>query len=138
MRILVPMVADLCHHGHLILLKNIKTKYNNCNIIIGLHTNESVKKYKRLPILNYVERYKVLEACKYVDEIIEFDCETIINSEYLIKYNLDLVIHAHHKHEDDKYKQLWVNIPNNFERFDYTEGISTTEILKRISERKIL
>ena len=31
-----------------------------------------------------------------------------------------------------KYKQLWENIPNNFERFDYSHGISTTDIINRI------
>lgn len=133
MRIFVPMVADLLHYGHVNLLKSIKNKYHDCLIIVGLHTNESVNKYKRSPILNYIERYTVLEACKYVDEIIDFDCELIINVEYLKKYAIDLVIHAHDISEDDKYKQLFINIPNNFERFDYTLGISTTEIINRIT-----
>jgi cytidyltransferase-like protein len=137
MNILVTMVGDLFHYGHINLLKNIKKKYHDSRIIIGLHTDISVSKYKRIPILTYVERYKIIESCKYVDTIIEFDSEITIDNNYLKNNRIDLVVHAHDNtpEENKKYKQLWENIPNNFERFDYTEGISTTEIINRILER---
>ena len=135
MRILVPMVGDLFHYGHVNLLKKIKEEYPNSIIVIGLHTNESVVKYKRNPILNYDERYRIIESCRYVDEIIEFDCEIIVNDSYLKKYNLDLLIHAHSKSEDEKYQQLFINIADKFVRFDYTNGISTTEIINRIKQK---
>ena len=134
MRILAPMVADLFHYGHVNLLERIKNKYPNSTMVIALHTDESVQKYKRKPILTYQERYKVLESCKYVDEIIEFDCDMTIDEIFLKKYDVDLLIHAHPKEEHEKYKQLWKNIPNNFERFDYSQGISTTDIINRILE----
>ena len=137
MRILIPMSGDLFHYGHVNLFKNIKKKYPDSKITIGLHTDNSVSKYKRIPILTYEERYKIIESCKYVDTIIEFDCEMIIDNNFLKKNRIDLVAHAHDNtpEENEKYKQLWENIPNNFERFDYTEGISTTEIINRILER---
>ena len=132
MRILVPMVADLFHWGHVNFLERIKNKYPNSTIIIGLHTDESVQKYKRKPILTFTERYKILKSCKYIDEIIKFDCEMTIDKNFLKKYDADLLVHAHPKEEHEKYKQLWENIPNNFERFDYSQGISTTDIINRI------
>ena len=98
-----------------------------------LITEDSVEKYKRKPILTYQERYKVLESCKYVEEIIEFDCDMTIDEIFLKKYDVDLLIHAHPKEEHEKYKRLWKNIPNNFERFDYSQGISTTDIINRIN-----
>ena len=126
------MVADLFHWGHVNFLERIKNKYPNSTIIIGLHTDESVQKYKRKPIMTFTERYKVLKSCKYVDKIVEFDCEMTIDKNFLKKTNIDLLVHAHPKEEHEKYKQLWENIPNNFERFDYSQGISTTEIINRI------
>lgn len=137
MNILVPLVGDLFHYGHVNLFKNIKTKYPDSNIIIGLHTDLSVSKYKRIPILTYNERYKIIESCKYVCTIIEFDSETTIDNNYLKKNRIDLVVHAHNNtpEENEKYKQLWKNIPNQFERFDYTKDISTTQIINRILKR---
>lgn len=134
MFILIPMVGDLFHYGHINLMKNVKKKYPNCKIIIGLHTNESVKKYKREPILNYNERYNIIESCKYVDRIISFDCDIIINYNYLIENNIDLIVHAHDDtlEENEKYKQLYINIPGKFDRFDYTKGISSTQIIDRV------
>ena len=128
------MVGDLFHYGHVNLLKNIKNKYTDSQIVIGLHSDESVKKYKREPILKYNERYAVIEACKYVNRIIEFDCEIIVDMAYLKNNEIDLVVHAHDLEEEEKYKQLFINIPNNFERFEYTSGISTTNIIDRIKK----
>ena len=54
------------------------------------------------------------------------------NKNFLKKTNIDLLVHAHPKEEHEKYKQLWENIPNNFERFDYSQGISTTDIINII------
>ena len=120
----------------LIFSNKIKNKYPNSTIVIGLHTDKSVEKYKRKPILTYQERYKVLESCKYVDEIIEFNYDMLIDRKFLKKYDADLLVHAHSKEEHKKYKQLWENIPDNFKRFDYSQGISTTEIINRILEIK--
>ena len=132
MRIIVPMVANLFHCGHVDFFEKIKNKYPNSTIVIGLHTDKSVEKYKRKSILTFTERYKVLESCKYVDEILKFDCDMLIDVKFLKKYNADLLVHAHSPKEHEKYKQLWKNIPDNFERFDYSQGISTTDIINRI------
>lgn len=126
------MVADLFHYGHITFLKNIKNKYK-CNIIVGLHTDEDVMKYKREPIMTYNERKIVLESCKYVDNVIE--CPLNINLEFLKLYNIDIMIHAHDIEEHEKYKFLWGKMGDKFIREDYTKGISTTDIIKRVIDR---
>ena len=79
------------------------------------------------------QQLKVVEACKYVDKVI---CAPLsINKELLEKYNIDYVVHAHDK-DDTSYDIYYKNVPKDkFIRLDYSKGISTTEIIKRISAR---
>ena len=45
-----------------------------------------------------------------------------------------MLCHAHDK-TDNSYDNLYKNIPNNkFIRVDYSKGISTTDIIKRIKD----
>ena len=104
MIVFIPMCGDLFHWGHVELLKKVKKKYKHSKILVGLHTDDSIKKYKRQPILSYDERYKVIESCRYVHKIISFTCDIIVNNDFLSKYNIDLVVHGHSIEEEDKYK----------------------------------
>ena len=52
--------------------------------------------------MNMNERIKVVEACRYVDQVIP-DAPLVITEEYLKKHNIDLVIHGHSEKENDKY-----------------------------------
>ena len=83
--------------------------------------------------MNMNERIKVVEACKYVDEVIP-DAPLVITEEYLKKHNINLVIHGHSEEENEKYNFMY-KIPYElgiFKRVGYTEGISTTEIIQRL------
>ena len=78
----------------------------------------------------------MLESCKYVDKVIKLD-KLEISKEIIDKYKIDYVIHAHNEEENEKYNSL--HFGNNYEmysnkliRLDYTKGISTTDIIKRI------
>ena len=130
MRILIPMSVDLFHYGHVTLLKKVKENNTNCISIIGLISDEQMINYKRKPILNFFERKIVIESCKYVDEVI--NCPLTYTYNLLEKLNIDKVIHAHDPEEDDKYHYFCKNIPEKFERYNYTKGISTTEIIERV------
>ena len=103
MRILVPMVADLFHWGHVNFLERIMNKYPNSTIIIGLISDKYVESYKRKPIMTYLERYKVLKSCKYVDEIVEYNLE----KNFMEKNNIDFLIHANYPEENNKYIKLF-------------------------------
>lgn len=125
------MVADLFHYGHVNFLKRCKQLGDY--LIVGIHTDKDVKSYKRKPILSFEERVKVVEACKYVDKVIQGPL--IVKIELLEKYNIDYVVHAHDK-DDTSYDKLYKNVPKDkFIRLDYSKGISTTEIIKRIAAR---
>ena len=65
---------DLLHAGHIELLKDCK---NHCDyLIVGLHTDPSIdRSYKNKPIQTVKERYIMLRAVKYVDEIMTYHTE---------------------------------------------------------------
>ena len=64
----VPLAVDFIHSGHLNII-NIANKYGK--VVIGLLTDEAIAQYKRLPILNYTERLKIVSNLKNVSEVIE-------------------------------------------------------------------
>lgn len=60
---------DLFHAGHARFLKRV---YDLCDwVVVGLNTDKFAEKYKRRPVMSYEERKELLEACEYVDEIVE-------------------------------------------------------------------
>ena len=50
------MVGDLFHRGHLEFIK--KAKELGDFLIIGLHPDDVVKRYKRVPIIHFEDRKK--------------------------------------------------------------------------------
>ena len=55
--------ADILHHGHINLIENAR-RYGT--IIVGLITDEAIASHKRLPILNYEQRKKIIENIRGV------------------------------------------------------------------------
>ena len=124
------MVADLFHYGHVNFLKQCSELGDL--LIVGIHSDKDVESYKRIPILSFEERVKVVQACKYVDKVVQGPL--ILTTEFINKYNIDNIIHAHDK-DDTSYENLHKNVPKEkFIRLDYTSGISTTDIIKRIKD----
>ena len=122
------MVADLFHYGHVNFLKQCHELGDY--LIVGIHSDNDVDAYKRTPILSFEERVKVVHACKYVDKVIQGPL--ILTTEFINKYNIDNVVHAHDK-KDTSYEYQYKNVPKEkFIRLDYTSGISTTDIIERI------
>ena len=131
----VDMVGDLFHCGHIRLLRKIKNmKYN---VIVGVHSDEVVETYKRKPILSLQERIEIISSCKYVDNIIP-DAPLIITKKFIDNYNIDMCFHSHSKKEHDLLKLNEYKDPielNKFTRMDYSNDISTTDIINRIIKR---
>ena len=101
------MVADLFHYGHVNALKQAKSLGDY--LIVGIHSDETVKSYKRTPIMTMAERIAVIEGCKYVDEIIQ-DAPLKISVSYLKLHNIDIVCIQDNRSEKDC--KLMYDIPN--------------------------
>lgn len=68
MIIYTTLVGDLFHYGHVNMLKLCKEI--GTYLIVGVIDDKDVESYKRTPIMSLEERTKVIEACKYVDQVI--------------------------------------------------------------------
>lgn len=128
------MVGDLFHAGHLKFIKEAK-KLGDF-LIIGLHPDDTVKEYKRQPIISFENRKEILESIKEVDLVVE-DCMDFRQPtmfENLKKHNVDTLVHGsdwlpplYQKAKEEKLCEVkLIDIP-------YT---STTEIIKRIIDRE--
>lgn len=124
------MTGDLFHYGHVNALKQCK-EYGDI-LIVGVHNDETVNSYKRYPIMNMEERIQVIEACKYVDKVIE-NAPIVITENYIKSNNIDIVCITDTR--DDEQNLEFYGIPIRMgivKKFKYTNSISTTEIIKKI------
>ena len=60
MRIYTDGVYDLFHYGHANVFKQIKLKYPDCQLIVGVNSDEDTLKYKGPIVMTYDERVKML------------------------------------------------------------------------------
>jgi len=124
---------DLFHIGHVNILQRARKMATR--LIVGVNTDESVKKYKgSYPVIPYQDRVGMLEACRFVDEVIESDLT--FNVAVLKEHAVDAVVLG----SDWKNKYLAGKEEVQEEGieivyFPYTEGVSTTEIKNAIKRR---
>ena len=127
-------VFDIMHEGHLKLFKNM-SKYGD--VIVGVLDDNTVKSYKRTPIMTHTERCDVVKNAKYVKNIIP-NCPMYTNSAFIKKHNIDIVaiseeyfIPPFKYYEDCVRENKYVIMPRH-------TGICTSDLIKRIKSRKDL
>jgi len=126
-------VGDLFHIGHVNLLKQAKNVINH--LIVGVCSDEDCEKYKRKPVMNYLERLVVIESCKYVDQIVE-QPPSIITQEFMDQYDIDLVVHGDDSTQEQLLHFYKVAIDQNkYQSLKYSSNVSTSKIIERIKNR---
>ena len=132
-RVYVDMVADLFHFGHVRFLEQARALGDV--LVVGIHSDDSVAGYKRVPIMTMEERIASVRTSRFVDEIVP-DAPLVITREYLEQHDIDLVVHADDL--DEAMLEELYDVPIQmgiFRTVPYTPGISTTELLRRVKER---
>ena len=118
-RILVDMSATLIHHGHVRLLKNAK---DYGYVIVALTKDDEILKKKGYtPELEFLARKEILEAIRYVDEVIP--SKWLIDQDFIKEHCIDLLVHG-----DDNSNAI---SPSSILIFPRTEGISSTILRQR-------
>ena len=120
---------DIIHRGHIELLEFCSTLGDK--VIVGLNSDKSVRllKGQNRPINNQNDRKMLLEAIKYVDNVIVFEEETPYN--LICKIKPDIIV----KGGDYKAKDV---VGANIAKvviFDYVKGYSTTKSIQDITSR---
>ncbi|MEU9474386.1 adenylyltransferase/cytidyltransferase family protein [Streptomyces sp. NPDC048191] len=128
-RVYVDMVGDLFHSGHVSLLKEAR-EFGDY-LMVGVLSDEVVASYKRRPIMSLAERIAVIEACRYVDEVLP-DAPYRVTRDFLDRHDIALVVHG-----DDIMPEVVeeifgeVSAAGKLRLVSYTQGISTTELITR-------
>src|ERR1700691_4529905 len=66
---------DLCHAGHMLMFEEAKGVCDH--LIVGLHSDPSLDRpdSKNKPIMSVEERKIILNAIRWIDEIVVYDTE---------------------------------------------------------------
>ncbi len=128
-RVYTDMVADMFHIGHLNLIKRARS-YGDC-LVVGVHSDKDVSSYKRSPIIAEEQRYEIVKACSFVDEVIEAAPLTI-TEEFIKEYKIDLIVRGDDV-SAEHVRQQAVAIELGIMRYlPRTKGVSSTSIIKKI------
>jgi len=131
-------VFDLFHIGHLNILR--KAKQNCDKLVVGVTTDELLRKYKnKNPIIPFEERLDIVKSIKYVDEVVPQEDMNKLSHWEKLKFNVVFV------GDDWQNTDKWDKIEKDFKAvgveiiyFPYTKGISSTlinEILVKEREK---
>lgn len=129
-RVYVDMVADLFHIGHINILKQARS--HGDYLIVGIHNDEDVKSYKRIPIINEYDRCEIVRNCRLVDEVIP-DAPLVITEKYIKDHKIDFIFHGDDQNAaySDQHKiprEMGIMVYGK-----YTPGVSTTDIINKIN-----
>jgi choline-phosphate cytidylyltransferase len=78
--------------GHMLQLRQCKLAFPSVHLLVGVCSDELVRKYKASPVLSSVERYESVRHCKWVDEVVE-DAPWQVDGEFMAKHNIDYIAH---------------------------------------------
>ncbi len=124
-RIMVDMSATLLHHGHIRILKAAKALGT---VIIALVTDEEIRTKKGyIPELCFDERKEMLEAVRYVDEVVP--APWLVDEAFLDQHCIDLLVHG-----DDNSNPI---SPNRLVVLPRTQGISSNLLRIRAMESMV-
>jgi len=122
---------DMVHFGHANQLRQAKAMGEY--LIVGVHTDEEIRKHKGPPVFNEEERYKMVRGIKWVDEVVE-NAPYVTDLEVLDEHRCNFCVHG----DDitctaegmDTYHLVKAN--GRYKECKRTEGVSTTNLVGRM------
>lgn len=127
-------VFDMFHIGHLNILQRAKERCDK--LIVGVSTDDLVMEYKnKLPIIPYDQRAAIVQAIRYVDEVIPQ--YTMDKMKIWEKVRFEIMFHGNEwKGTDlyDRYEKEFAKIGVRIEYLPHTDGISSSDLRVRITK----
>ena len=130
-KVYIGMSADFIHVGHINLINNA-IKYGN--VTVGLLTDKAIASYKRIPLMPYEQRKKVINNIKGVNHVVQQ--KTLDYTDNLRKYKPDYVIHGDdwknglQKETRRKVINVMKEWGGKLIEVKYTKGISSTKLIE--------
>jgi cytidyltransferase-like protein len=131
-RVFVEGAWDIMHYNHIEFL--IEAKALGTQLIVGVVSDASVATYKRRPILTEGERLRAIKALPFVDEAFIYDgpFTADVHAALVARVSADIVVYGSPGFDEYYKPSIERGI---FRRFNYRTGISTSEIIRRVTER---
>ena len=131
--IYVTLAVDIVHSAHINILKKAN-KYGK--VLVGLLTDKAISEYKKLPLIDYNERFKIISGIKYVHKVVEQNSlDYTIN---LKKYKPNFFIHGDDWKKGIQAKQrekvidCLKKIKGKLIEVPFTKDISSSEIKEKL------
>lgn len=122
---------DMVHFGHANQIRQAKAMGDY--LVVGVHTDEEIKRHKGPPVFTQEERYKMVKGIKWVDEVAQ-GAPYVTSLETLDKYNADFCVHGDDitctADGTDTYHIVKSN--GRYKECKRTEGVSTTNLVGRM------
>lgn len=130
-RIWVDGCFDMVHFGHANALRQAKQMGDV--LVVGIHSDAEITKHKGPPVFTEEERYKMVRAIKWVDEVVE-SAPYVTTIDTLDKYDCDFCVHGDDitttADGQDTYQD--VKDAGRYKECQRTQGISTTDLVGRM------
>jgi len=122
---------DMVHFGHANQIRQAKAMGDV--LTVGVHSDAEVTKNKGPPVFNEEERYKMVKAIKWVDEVV-MDAPYVTTLETLDQYNCDFCVHGDDitTTPDGQDTYHIVKDAGRYKECKRTEGVSTTNLVGRM------
>jgi len=122
---------DMVHFGHANSLRQAKAMGQH--LIVGVHTDEEITLHKGPPVFTQEERYRMVKAIKWVDEVVEA-APYVTTLETLDKYGCDFCVHGNDitMTADGTDTYHIVKSAGRYKECQRTQGVSTTDLVGRM------
>lgn len=137
MRVYLDGVFDLFHVGHLNSIRaafEVAREQGEPQLIVGVVSDADAQSYKRAPVIGEDDRADIVRALRCVYAVIP-NCPLVVTHDFLKEHAIDLVVHGFADEADRaRQRSFFAGLGNKFREIQYTQGISTTHLLKRLKE----
>ncbi|KAL5019288.1 hypothetical protein ScPMuIL_005010 [Solemya velum] len=130
-RVWVDGCFDIVHFGHANAVRQAKQMGNY--LLVGVHSDAEVSKHKGPPVFTQEERYRMVRAIKWVDEVVE-DSPYVTTLDTLDKHRAHFCVHGDDitTTADGQDTYHLVKTAGRYKECKRTEGVSTTDLVGRM------
>jgi cytidyltransferase-like protein len=130
-RVYTDAVGDLFHSNHSETFRQAK-EFGDC-LIVGIHSDDTVKGYKRVPIMDEITRYRIVRAHPLVDIVVE-DAPLQVTAQFLDDFEVSILAYGGGADLNSLRKMYGPALDRKtYREVGYKKGVSTTNLIKLIA-----